>query len=313
MLPDAVARLRTIVAETGVEAVRSQMANYTWPSLSGRAVGVLHLPLGDGIALRDSAATLRQVLAGKLRYTHLPVLYNGGFASRQAIERAKAGGDLFFRSRIPDAYSGVVLCGVMDRFAWSERPFAVNGASIHSTGTATFTRSKEPARRRSVEIFLQEENLPFHPAVPLNRDGSLPRSLQILMLESWYQARELFPDLPGLEPQGQLAAIHRSALQADDVTGWIEDYAALHGLDATALGGAMLHRRRTGAADWLRLAWNREWHSGLRPAETILNVADATRLAAEVLAAPPATALMPARNMVRVARKAIASRFGRAS
>jgi hypothetical protein len=311
MLPDTLERLRAIVAETGVEAVRAQLANYTWPSLSGRDVGVLHLPVGTGVAVQDSAATLRQVLAGRLRYTRLPVLYNGGFASRQAIERAKAGRDRFFRSRIPDIYSGVVLCGVVPKFAWSERPFTLNGASIHSTGTATFTRSQEPARLRSSLAFMQEDNLPFHPAAPLNRDGSLPRSLEVLVLESWYQARELFPDLSGLDPQAQLAAIYRSALQAEDVAEWVEDYAALHGLDSAALGGAALHRSRSRAAIWLHHAWSHEWHSGLRPAERITDVAAATRLAAEILAAPPLEALLPLRNVARMARKAIAAPFRR--
>ena len=305
LLPDALSRLRTIIADTKVRAVRGALCRYSWPSLTG--IGKLLVPLGRDVVVRESDAQLRRVLRGEADYLSLPALYNGGFAERALLDRARDDQGRFFRSRIPDVYSGIVLGHLTDRFAYSEMPFAVNGASIHSTGTSQFSRSSDPARKKAAQEFLQEETLPFHPAVPLNRDGGIPRSIHALVLESWYQARERFPDMPDIPPQRQLEDVLVDASGREGIAAWAEDFAMPKGLDARrALRASMLRRWLARGRAVRDRVWLRQWHSGLAPGQAIPTVADATRLAAQVIASPPAPAALPLRNAGRVARKLLA-------
>ena len=73
----------------------------------------------------------------------LPVLYNGGFISMELIKEAKSSREdgLFFRSLSPDVYSAMVFSLHTDEYVYSDEPLAVNGASIHSGGTAKFRYS----------------------------------------------------------------------------------------------------------------------------------------------------------------------------
>jgi hypothetical protein len=304
LLPDALARVREIIRETKVQAVRSAACDYSWPSLAG--TGKLIVPLGTAVRTVDSRSQLSRVLRARDGYHTLPALYNGGFAERALIDRGRDAAGRFFRSRIPDVYSAILLAHLTPAFAYSERPFAVNGASIHSTGTSQFTRSTEPAHTRAARQFHEEAGIPFHSSIPLSRDGSVPRSLHLLNLESWYQVRDLFPGLPDISAEQQLENVLMDAGVSPDMLDWAQDFAAARGLDPQrALRRSALRRgaRRLGRIG--RQASLKAWHSGLAPARPVANVADAVRLAAEIIADPPSAATMPVRNAVRILRKLV--------
>lgn len=303
ILPDAIERLREIVADTGVEAVRARNAQYIWPALAEQARGVLAVPMGGKVTVRDSRRAIHRVLHGIDHYSTLPMLYHGGFAARTLIDRARGQTGPFFRSRIPDVYSGILLGHIAGKFAWSERPLAINGASAHSTGTSQFTTSKNPGNVSPSSMFLSEDNIPFHEAIPLNRDGTIPKSLQILVFESWHQIRDLYPDIEEIDAMAQLKAINQSAGRYTEILGWLDDFATKNGLDPAVVAG-VFKGERLRHFTWLsRRVWDGDWHSDFAPTETIANVADATRLAARVLASETKTATLPARNFVRKARR----------
>ena len=298
LLPDSLDRVDAIARKNTVDMIRSRPGSFLWPSLLGMTGGHLSLPLGGSSGLRRCDEALKAVLAGDESYLVLPTLYTGGYVRRAALDRARAADGSFFLSRIPDVYSAVVLCATCETYYWSAYPLAINGASMASTGTSQFTKSNDPQRQKAERMFAQEDNLPFHASLPFNPDGSVPRSLQALVYESYQQARAIDPIFGPLDPAQQMAAIARTAGgHHDEVSAWLTDFAALHGVSPPPANA--LSRRLHDWAALARSAWMDRliyYPDSTRP---ITTVAEASRIGGAALAARPGVAATVVRNTVR--------------
>ncbi|MDX5366004.1 MAG: glycosyltransferase [Alphaproteobacteria bacterium] len=230
LMPGAIARVAELAAETGVEAVRSSFCKYRWPM--GGSGGRLNVPLSKGTEMRDSAQWLQKVIDGKAGYTDLPMLYTGGFADKKLMDiiRDRMGG--YYSSCVPDVFSGVAIASITQRYLFSNEPLAIAGVSRHSTGTHHFSRMQTADEVTPIQKFLSEENIPFHPDIPVCSDGITPRSPQVIFLESYLQSAPLRDALPPNFHAHQLEVIAAESDGTDaDLTQWMKDFAALHGLD----------------------------------------------------------------------------------
>lgn len=227
----AISRLAEIVDATSAQAVRTRFCSYAWPAAVGKANGELIVPMGQGIEVRDAKRWLGKVLSGFEKYTELPLLYNGGFARLDFLSALKARGGNFFRSSIPDVYSAVAIASVLERYVYCHEPLAISGTSKHSTGTSLF--STHVARNAAPgSMFNGEDNLPFHPDMPTNADGSLPRSLHALVYECYLQSQSLRGVQSTEGHARQLAVILASdTAHRVEIREWGRRFAAHHGLD----------------------------------------------------------------------------------
>jgi glycosyltransferase involved in cell wall biosynthesis len=219
ILPGALEKVNDLINATQTQVVRSYGINYLWPSALGEPYGRLRASLGRGYKCVNSSEALRQVMTGKLSYVFLPVLYNGTFVDFKLIEKAKSISGTFFQSLTPDVYSGMVFSMLTDQYIYSNESFAINGASHHSGGTAAFgkintTASYDPARK-----FWSEENIPFHPDLPLI-EGRPVRSTQVVVYEAYLQAscfHKYKPDLHSLiSRKQQLEIVLRNDLKSSN-------------------------------------------------------------------------------------------------
>ena len=227
LVPGALERVRSIIARTGVEAVRSAVCWYGWPSVLDGTHGRLSIPRECGLDVRSSPHWLRAVRDGRVPYTQLPVLYNGGFVSSAVLQRMRSSGRIY-HSCIPDVYSGLAIASVTPFYAYSWEPLAINGASAHSTGTAVFGKASAPSSTR----FMSEGNLPFHASVPMLADGRYPHSFQVLVLESYLQSAML-RGAEAIDFTFQLRLIADEARGAHDpdLRAWAHSFAMMNGLD----------------------------------------------------------------------------------
>lgn len=231
LLPGAVATVNAIIQDTGCVAITSNNAAYHWPSQDETRRNRLTIPLQDGLERRNSKDTLLQVIRHQRSYRELPWLY-GGFASHEVVQRAMHPDGTFFRSRYPDIYSAVALSCVADSYCYLSRPFAVNGASRHSTGTAQFVTGGSARPRQEFE---SEDNIPVHV------DLSVSPAFALLIAESVLQAKECIEgarDLP-LDFEAVLAeavreATYRSADVYNQIIEAVRETAGKHGLDEFA-------------------------------------------------------------------------------
>jgi hypothetical protein len=236
LLPGALGKVAAIIAATGVRAIRSDTCYYAWPSLPGAGYGRFRVPLRSGYVVRKARTWLREALSGRASYTEGPMLYTGGFADFTVLEKLRAATGAFYRSCIPDVYSAVALASVLDKYAYSYEPLAVNGASRHSTGTSQLSPQRAAAGS-AAQQFAAEDNIPFHSDVPLAADGSYPPSVQIFIYESFLQTQILRTDGPVIERAEELAVILGSAgRNTESVHQWGKLFARRHGLDFDAIG-----------------------------------------------------------------------------
>lgn len=240
LAPGALQRLNQLIHQHRVEAVNSSFSLFVWPGhLPEIPDGKLIVPLIAADTVKSTKTELTRALLGRLPYTKLPWLYNGGAASLELINSARAADGRFFCSQTPDLYSAVALCLKTDRFLSIGYPIAVGGTSRHSTGAANSIATNDEGRR-AIAMYMQEDNIPFHP------DLIMGKSLEILLYECYLQARHLRSGPPALTLQRQLQvaldrapAIHRESIAED-----CRRMAQRHGL--------RVPRRRYSPLPWLR-------------------------------------------------------------
>jgi hypothetical protein len=183
------------------------------------------------------------------------VLYNGGFVSTALIKEAKGrrADGLFFRSLTPDIYSAMVFAHLLDEYVYSDEPLAVNGASIHSGGTASFGIRVAHRKYDPAEKFWSEPNIPFHQSLPPAANGRPVLSLHAMVYEAYLQAED-FHDRKriSVDAAEQLQIILKEPrIRALELRAWAKSFAELHGLDRGGTFGpvaAALARVRSSAA-----------------------------------------------------------------
>lgn len=231
LLPDSLNKVAKIIQSSDIQAIRSSVCSYVWPSLTGKKFGRLGVPLGSGCEFRNSKVWLSKVMSGRAQYLELPMLYNGGFIRMSVLNEIKSKTGAFYKSLIPDVYSALSIASVVDSYIYSHEPLAINGASKHSTGTSQFSKEKR-TELSPAQKFCSEENIPFHKDLPLCADGNYPSSIHALVYESYLQL-ELLQDVmqESIHSQQLEIILATSGRHEREIREWGKIFAATHGLD----------------------------------------------------------------------------------
>jgi glycosyltransferase involved in cell wall biosynthesis len=298
MLPGCFEALEKLAIDTGAQAIRARAASYVWADVvDGRSHAAMNVPIRRGWHWRDSQIWRDRVLAGYQNYSELPMLYNGGFAKKELIDRIKKDlGCSFFHSRIPDVFSGLLLTYYVERFAYSLEPLAVNGTSSYSTGYAQF-RSAAAVCNRSLlrgnpqivdpaKVFASEANLPFHPSIPLMHDGGVPQSILALIYESHAQIAQRLDIAKPLTAEYQIRRILVAQRHfSEEFNIWVKDYDLTNHIrtrtDGIALRLSRLLHRLCFYAYRLGLIWG-SYSSYSDDANYPKNIYDASLAAAKI-------------------------------
>lgn len=234
LLPGTLSKVNEIIKKTGTSAIRSDVCSYRWPGFNGSSYGELRVGLKKGYEIRESGPMLQQVLNGARYYNELPMLYNGGFISFDLIRQAKLMTESLFMSMTPDVYSAIVFSLLTDSYVFSYEPLAINGASLHSGGTAAFERVKQMRSYDPAEKFWSEKNIPFHDDLPLLENGRPVRSIQVIVYEAYLQAKKFhaFKQVStNHADQLKLAIKKNSGVDHSEIVEWARLFAQKHGLD----------------------------------------------------------------------------------
>ena len=241
LLQGAVAKVAGLIDDADVLAIRAERCAYIWPSLRGLSFGQLRVPLRRGTEIRTSRDWLERLMLGRASYLDLPVLYEGGFVHTSVLATMRRKTGRVYRSSQPDIYSAIAIASVVDRYLYSYDPFAIAGMSAHSTGASHWAGRKDDS---PVKKFTLEGNIPFHPDVPLNTDGTYPRSYHALVYESYLQSQPLRDERRADRHEEQLELFLALAKHEADVRTWAQLFADAHALDLD---------RATERAKWRRM------------------------------------------------------------
>ena len=130
---DAVERVIEIVRQTKLNIVLSNPIQYTWPN-SVVKYGFLSIPKDKNIHIINSSSALRSAYNLVIGFDRLPTI-NASFVHTDVINEVKIlfGGSYFIASN-PDVCSAIANAFIEKEYVYCEKPFVINGASVHSNG-----------------------------------------------------------------------------------------------------------------------------------------------------------------------------------
>jgi glycosyltransferase involved in cell wall biosynthesis len=184
LLPGSLLKLDEIISQYKPEAINAPYVEFQWPDNGTLDESRLTITLRKKTKFVSSEEYLNDLMKGYVRYVDGPIVYNGGFASIDLINRARHESGHFFCSQIPDVYSAVALASVTKTFLRTHLPLAVAGLSRHSNGSSHL-RSVAPSRPR--EMFMGEDNIPYHKSLVFGSAKSIP----LMVHESYLQSAHL--------------------------------------------------------------------------------------------------------------------------
>jgi glycosyltransferase involved in cell wall biosynthesis len=198
ILPYGISEMWRALQETGLDLLTWRPMGFLYPALrSGR--GQLNLnPPGKSRILRSSEYLARQ--ASVLHYNNdyeTPMFYIKGVVATTLVERVRSRtkDGRFYVCPTPDGFSGIVLAGEVEQYAFSGLPFTIVGASPAGQGLA-YMQGGDESKKRSESFFQAVSHVPMH------RDlASQPYSPLISVMTADYllTAKDL-PGWPGHVP-----------------------------------------------------------------------------------------------------------------
>lgn len=131
--PDALQRVSQLIERTRLKIYLSSLIQYTWPNQTTKN-GFLSIPKGERVFVINSASALKAAYNLTIGFDRMPTI-NASFVHTSVIDRIKDifGGHYFIASN-PDVCSAVANACFEKEYVYTERPFVINGASVHSNG-----------------------------------------------------------------------------------------------------------------------------------------------------------------------------------
>lgn len=237
-LPGGVARFLETAGKYDVDAISSVTCVFSWPKNQGVDKGDLLVRGGTGFEIIESAPVLEKCLHNKYTYKSLPWIYTGGFVKRSVIAHIISRTGCFFKSIIPDVYSGIAVASCLTNYGRSHVPFAIEGTSRHSNGALCFSESRKNGK---IPKFFSEGTMRFHPSLG---DGFVP-TFPLLVYESFLQS-ELLRDRPlgsGIEEQLEIALLAAKKKQWGDTVDYCQWVAEMNGVDLAPIQRKVAIRR----------------------------------------------------------------------
>ncbi|WP_085578709.1 glycosyltransferase family 2 protein [Thalassospira mesophila] len=212
MLPNAAEDFIELTNKLNVRAISSNMCKFYWPdALDKTNAEKLIIRSGRGVEVRESRIWLNKVLTGQAGHESLPWIYNGGFVHHFVIKEIKKNQGEFFKSIIPDVYSGVCVSQYIDKYAFSLKPLMIGGSSKHSNGAKI-------SNGNSCTDFFTEGKLRFHETLGTGKTTSVP----ILVYESYLKSdkKTISNKITSLPYQLARAIVSAPPSQKKDITSY---------------------------------------------------------------------------------------------
>jgi glycosyltransferase involved in cell wall biosynthesis len=198
ILPYGISHMWRVLEETGMDLLTWRQLIFTYPEVrSGKGQLGVYRPSKLKI-LRSSDYLARQV--EDLHYLsdfESPMFYIKGVVAMKLVERVRSRttDGRFYVCPTPDGFSGIVLAGEVEQYAFSGMPFTIAGLSPTSQGIAYLSDANE-GKKLSDSFYRAVSEVPMHSDL-----ASQPYSPLISLMTADYllTAKDL-PGWPGHVP-----------------------------------------------------------------------------------------------------------------
>lgn len=205
LLPDGISGMWKVLSATNQKLLAWATPLFIYPNTRAKSGQLVlnarllkfrkdHMILDSKIYLKRQAENLNYVFDAMA-----PMIYVKGVAHTDLINRVKSRSSdgKFYACSTPDGYSGIVLAGEVDTYAFSHQPFSIHGGTPKSQGVAYLGGDKNK-NKQAGEFFNHAKNIALHKKL-----ASQPYSplISLMTADFLFTAKDLpgwsgeFPDI----------------------------------------------------------------------------------------------------------------------
>lgn len=169
LLPYGIRGMRDVLQETGQQLLAWPMPIYFYAGARSPTSQLVINTRRGCLSNSRRIVRSRDFLANQVKHMSYasdiesPMIYIKGVASTALVDRVRerSAEKRFYMPSTPDGYSGIVLAGEVETYAFSGMPFAIAGVSPSSAGL-NYLAETESARRQSEAFFAKAAAIPMH-------------------------------------------------------------------------------------------------------------------------------------------------------
>jgi glycosyltransferase involved in cell wall biosynthesis len=196
LVPGCIWRMYEILTSTNRELLTWTPAGFTYPDHEGgNNVFYIKRKKNDGIKFINSEIFLNKIATTfQYQIDECPMLFMKAVVSTALIERVKSRtpDQSFYYCATPDGFSGVVLAGEVEDYAFTYEPLSIGGTTVKSQGR-NYQRTDNKSREEAQQFFKDNVQKKMHSQL-----ASQPYSPLVTLMTADYllTARDL-PGWPG--------------------------------------------------------------------------------------------------------------------
>lgn len=197
LTPGSIWRMYNILKDTGKELLAWSPANFEYPAKEGdpHNIFLVKRKRNNSIKVIKSSDFLNTI-AKTFNYQvdECPMFYVKGVASMELVNRVKSrtSDGCFYYCPTPDGFSGVVLAGEVEDYAYTNEPLSIIGTTTKSQGK-NYMRTDAKSREEAQQFFNDNIRRTMHKDL-----ASQPYSpLQTLMTADYLLTAKDLPCWPG--------------------------------------------------------------------------------------------------------------------
>ena len=201
LLPGCIWKMYHILKETKAELLTWSNANFVYP-MSEKSDSLFSVPRKtfEGVKMYKSTDFLNKIAKSMFYLVDdCPMFYIKGVASIELVNRVKSRtpDGCFYYCPTPDGFSGVVLAGEVEEYAYTREPLSIGGGSPKSQGL-NYKRADEKSQKEAQQFFndnirrTMHKDLASQPYSPLHTLMTADYLLTARDLPGWPGKFEMF-------------------------------------------------------------------------------------------------------------------------
>jgi len=169
LMPNAISKMNEIINKTGLELLAWPSSIYIYPDTKdSNGQLILNIKNGkplSGLKILKSSDFLNRQSKNLFYVSDIesPMVYVKGVVSTNLINKVKSrtNNNKFYSCSTPDGYSGIVLAGEVEKYAFFGEPLTIFGVSPTSQGKGYLSNNND-MKKQSEEFFKNVVNIPMH-------------------------------------------------------------------------------------------------------------------------------------------------------
>lgn len=167
LVPGCISEMNKIIQETGMQLLTWPLARYNYPNpvdATSSSLFSVRRSKYDNVVILKSKDFLKKISKTFIyQIDESPMFYMKGVASIDLINRVKerTPDHSFYYCPTPDGFSGVVLAGEVEEYAFSPKPLSIAGTTFKSQGQ-NYRRIDKKSRDESKQFFEDNSRKTMH-------------------------------------------------------------------------------------------------------------------------------------------------------